>query len=433
MIHSKLKLHKLIKSLSLIIKSLRFEVIFRKLVSGIAFFKKVLIYTVNMVWALPCSILIVLIHPFLEIRLGSIWSGRIGHFIEDPAIYLTMINSQKKNSKKSIWLFYLNGEIANTHWVKMVSKQLFISPWVRYLFFFCSLLPLKKKICLELPSATGPGRDMILQKTEVKFSFSNDEEAFVKKWLRKYGWKDGEPFVCIHVRDSAYLEQNKVRGDDYSYHTYRDSEIETYMESIIFLINKGYWVFRMGKAANQSIPYKHLKLIDCPFLSDSNDMIDVWLSLNCHFYVSTSSGPVLWPAISKRPILFVNALPLIDGFYWTNRIWVPKHLIWRKSGKKLTLKEYFQYPLVRSDDYIRSGINVKSLSSSEILLAVKECEQRVSGTLIYDEIDINYQKTYWNTLSKIDQFNHSYSIAEINPMARAGKDWLRSLGYDFYN
>ena len=37
----------------------------------------------------------------------------------------------------------------------------------------------------------------------MKFLSSEEEQA--KVWLRSKGWEDGQKFVCILVRDDAYL------------------------------------------------------------------------------------------------------------------------------------------------------------------------------------------------------------------------------------
>lgn len=43
------------------------------------------------------------------------------------------------------------------------------------------------------------------EKTPIEFL--PEEELFAKNWLRKYGWKENEKFVCLLVRDSTYLKK----------------------------------------------------------------------------------------------------------------------------------------------------------------------------------------------------------------------------------
>ena len=48
-----------------------------------------------------------------------------------------------------------------------------------------------------------------------------------------------ENLVCLHVRDSGYKKDHKKKS-------YRNSNIKNYLELIKYLINKNYFVIRMG-------------------------------------------------------------------------------------------------------------------------------------------------------------------------------------------
>ena len=41
--------------------------------------------------------------------------------------------------------------------------------------------------------------------------------------MKKYGWTQGEKFICISVRDSAFFKEPQT-----SRHTYRNSNIEDF-------------------------------------------------------------------------------------------------------------------------------------------------------------------------------------------------------------
>lgn len=385
---------------------------------------------INVLWALPAAILLRFLKPFIQVKLGYIWGARIGHFIVDPAIYLNNIESTIYDSPV-VHLFYISGKPANLQWKKMISRRLIISPFVKYLTLYSSFLPNHNEYSLPVPSLSGDGYDMTLINSKVGFEFSNDEILLAKNWLYKRGWAEGEPFVCLHVRDSAYLETIAKRGEDYSYHSYRDTDISSYVDAIKYLLELGYWVIRMGKVAHERVPYNHKKLIDYPFSNDQSDLVDVWISANCRFYISTSSGPVMWPAIYGKPIVFVNALPLNAGLFWAYRIWVPKNLYWKNTGKSLTLSEYYLYSFGETDSYTEAGISISNLSPLEILLAVMECEQRISGIFLESRYDIAIQELYLQVSFNSPNFSKAYSNKNFNPNARAGTSWLKSKGIDF--
>src|SRR3954469_11778317 len=45
-------------------------------------------YGINSLWAVPAVLVLRGISRWIPVRMGSIYAGRIGHFVADPAIYL---------------------------------------------------------------------------------------------------------------------------------------------------------------------------------------------------------------------------------------------------------------------------------------------------------------------------------------------------------
>jgi putative glycosyltransferase (TIGR04372 family) len=286
---------------------------------------------------------------------------------------------------------------------------------------------------MALPSHTASGFDNILLKARVNFKFTPEEEGEAKAWLRLRGWKDQEPFVCLLARDSAYLTPTQEHlKNDFNYHNYRDSDIDTYNEAIQALLDKGYWVIRLGKVMHKPLSLDHPKVIDYPFVNDQKDLMDIWLPANCLFFISTSSGSVHVAGVYKRPIVFVNALPLVFGFFWANRIWVPKHLLWEDTHQPLTLKEHCEHSYGFAKNYQEAKIIIKDLSSAEITDAVMECEQRTVGTWVETEEDKARQRLFWDVLSTCPKFYNSTNSDYVHPEARAGKAWLASMTDAFF-
>lgn len=407
------------------------RVLKKKLLKSLYVLLDVILHSCNMVWALPCALLIRLVSPIWKIKMGYIDGARIGHFVGDSALYLNIVWSEG-NPQRTTYLFYVSDRVSNLHWAKMVRRNLFIAAWVRYIIFCNRLLPNHKQYYLPHPSTTGDGQFMGLLNSKTSFRFLPEEEEIAKEWMRRRGWADGEPFVCLHVRDSSYLTHSPLHGGDWFYHNYRDCDIDSFTEAVRYLIRKGYWVVRMGKIQHKPITYSNNKLIDFAFSDDKNDLVDIWLSANCRFYISTASGPVTLAAIYKVPMVFVNALPLLNSFMWRNRIWVPKHLIWEESGKPFTLKDYYLHDHLNLVEFNAMKITIRDLSPSEILSAVEECEERISGTFIDDEADISLQRLFWDATLATPQFLEAYSPDGIHPNARAGRAWLRSQGELFF-
>ena len=102
------------------------------------------------------------------------------------------------------------------------------------------------------------------------------------KWLEKFGFKVHEKFICLLVRDNAYLKKY-FKDENWDYHTYRNSDIQNYKLGIEWLISKGFWVIRMGKLNSQKLTINSKKFIDFPFVKEKSDLIDIWL-FAIHYY-----------------------------------------------------------------------------------------------------------------------------------------------------
>jgi putative glycosyltransferase (TIGR04372 family) len=275
----------------------------------------------------------------------------------------------------------------------------------------------------------------VFRKSSVRFKFLREEEVSAKAWLERRGWKEGEKFVCLFVRDSAYLAKDKlhssVSSKRWDYHNYRDSNIDTYADAVQALLDKGYWVIRMGKNVNKRLSVINHKLIDYPFVDDRDDLLDIWLTINCHFLISTATGLDVIPLIYEKPsTVFVNALPLLNCATSIRHLWVPKHLRWKQGGELLTLKEHCNHAYGLADEYEQKGISIQDLSSEEITFAVMECEQRLEETWVETEDARDRQLRYWEVFQSTPSFSkyHDY----IHPEARVGSAWLKSMRDEFF-
>lgn len=411
-------------------------ILHRKLLTALNKLPILSLFMLNAVWAVPAVLFIRIARPLVHVRMGTFWESRIGHFVVDPSIFLVR-HHLKLAKERTIDLFWFPERTCNEQWAKMVRRQLFVRWWVRYLVGFNKLIPGGASHDLPRPSATSSSTYNILARAEVCFKFTLEEEETAKAWLRRRGWRDGERFVCLLVRDSAYLSSHPLNsngdGERWSYHNYRDSDIDTYVEAIRALVDRGYWVIRMGKIMHKRLSLQHQRVIDYPFVDDQDDLMDIWLSVNCYFFISTASGPDSIPCIYGKPVVFVNALPLVLGVFWANRIWVPKHLRWQDSGNPLTLKEHCQHCYGQATEYEQARIAIMDLSPSEITAAVLECEQHTAGTWVETDEGRDRQRRYWDTLRSCPNFCSANNSNDIHPQARAGSAWLASVGDAFFD
>jgi len=380
------------------------------------------------VWALPVVLTIRMIRPWRTIRFGTIRSDRIGHFAADAGHQL---NGLQLQDKQFIDLYWLPRKTCNKFFARLVCRHLFVYWWVQPLDCWNRLIPGGGNHWR--PSTTTKSRDIngYLEKSKTFFTFLPEEDEKGKEWLRNRGWQDGEQFVCLLVRDSAYLDHSfKQKEGGWRYHDFRDSDISDYESAATWLADKGVWVLRMGKIMANPLKIKHRRIIDYSFELDKSDFLDVWLFANCKFCISTGCGPDAISDIYRRPLLLLNYIPLRDIFSWSNAIHFPKHLFWKSSGKHLNLSDYIKHSYLSSDEYHRAEIIVKDLTPEIILEAVQEMLSRLDGTWNDSEDDLERHELLWQTLRECPDYRKYHDF--INLEARVGSNWFRSIERNYF-
>jgi len=112
---------------------------------------------------------------------------------------------------------------------------------------------------------------------------------------------------------------------------------------------------------------------------------------------------------------------------------VPKTLIWQASGNPLSWRECLDAAVIQHrqelNDYSQLGVQLKDLSSEEILAAVKEKWQRLQGTWVDTEDDLRRHRQFWETFKSHPSFTEYHGW--VHPECRAGTTWLRSRDNGF--
>ena len=383
----------------------------------------------NAVWAIPCVLLLRLARPFVTIQICRIFSERIGHFVQDSSEHLAR---QFQENGRTIDLYYF-GEVSNEQWRKMVLRAglKVFGPWLQHVGDWNRIIP--GGTVHILPSSLTNSRDIhgFFAKSEIAIPFSEDETALAHSYLESKGWKQGEPFVCLLVRDSAYLQHYNLVGgiNNTSHHNYRDSDIQTYVPSMEWLAAQGVWVLRMGKLMETGITLDNARIIDYAFDPNKSDLLDIWLFANCTGVISTGSGLDMLAAVYGKQQLFVNILPVSNFWSWAQTIWVPKNLIWRKTGRSLTFMEYLQFSFVMTEDYSAAEIQIRDLSENEILEATQEFWQRITGAWHERPGEEAVQNRCWDYFKSMSNFSELHGWK--NPESRLGYSWLLSKGDTF--
>jgi putative glycosyltransferase (TIGR04372 family) len=136
------------------------------------------------------------------------------------------------------------------------------------------------------------------------------ENQQAQSTLKKFGVLPADKVVCLHVRDAEYLD--KLSRKDFSYHDYRDVDIQSYELAVKYLIDKGFKVIRIGVSSNQVLNIQTPSYLDMTQFSadDERALAEIYLIRNCVFYIGTTSGPASVAAAFDTPTLLVNTTPI---------------------------------------------------------------------------------------------------------------------------
>jgi len=325
----------------------------------------------------PILVFIRIFRSQYPVRIGTLFSSRMGHFVSDAGRYHAELSLP---NNRSHYLFWMPQRISNLQWEKMIRRNLYVSWWVYFLDRYNSIIPGG-----EQNSFSGT-RDLfgVIEKNKAPIPFLQDEDARVKDWLTSKGWKVGEPIVCFLVRDSAYLDQSPLtstngNSNHWRYHDYRDSDVANYEPAMQWLADQGVWVFRMGKIMHKPLSCHHPRIIDYPFLLDKDDLYDVWLFAHCALCVSTGTGIDAVSLVYRRPILSVDLIPIKHMWTMGDVTVLPKLLIDRATGSILSLNEYLLHSYQESEKYDLAGIDVVGNTSSHIMASVRDRWIKING------------------------------------------------------
>ncbi|HRR40609.1 MAG TPA: TIGR04372 family glycosyltransferase [Syntrophales bacterium] len=379
------------------------------------------------VWAIPGVLIIRCLRPWRTIRLGTFSYSRIGHFVADVG---HQWSARRQRSVHTIDLYWLPTTTCNTFWETMVRRNFPVHAWVHPLYRWNRIIP--GGAVHDRPSSTTGSRDIhgLLEKGSNTLPFLPEEDERGKAWLRQQGWRDGEPFVCLLVRDSAFLKADTLNDRrDWNYHSYRDSDIDAYVPAVEWLAEQDVWVLRMGKIAAKPIPIRHPRVVDYAFHPDRSDFLDIWLFAHCRLCISTGCGPDMVSDVYRRPLLLVNFLPLKYMFSWSQATHIPKTLIWKRTGLPLTWREHICHSYLETEQYDRAGIKMIDLTPEELRASFQETWQRLEGSLVETDADRLRNRRFWDILRSYCDFEDLHGW--IHPESRAGSVWLRSQGEAF--
>jgi putative glycosyltransferase (TIGR04372 family) len=381
--------------------------------------------------ALPFALLMVILFPWVEIYLVKLISSRIGHYSMNIELLLcAMAQPEHQNCKKEWVLFYQHSGAG------VCNKQLKLM-WQRILPFlpFPKIaMKADKIVALMLRSTCYHQRYEFFKQYEVssgnvdnqgllsahkpRLTFNAEELRLAKKMLKRLGIAKAA-FVCLLVRDSAYLDRMNP-DNDWSYHNCRDADVANYRDAALWLAEKGYYVLRMGKYTDKKFSVPHPRVIDYANHSLKSDFLDIYLAAHCRYFISTSSGLDGVAQIFRRPVLYTDVFPNIANIqFWYPAVLLQTKVIFdHQQNRYLTAFEVDKLFLNNRDTVrmLSNGrLELRNNTSAQILAAAKEMEARLTALEDNSPLQSQEQQLFIEQLRQrfLKHHGNKYQVAKV--------------------
>ena len=389
-------------------------------------------YLATYLIALPFVVFIRLARPFCLIRIDGLISSRLGHFVANTELYLCEKDegiNVPPNPYVDIF-YFADKVVCNVHLAKMWRRKLIIGP--RWL--LASIVRANKifpgwQPHVVFTDRSGLDKNNLLDKTAAHLIFTEDEERLGECNLDAMEIPKHAKFVCLNVRDSAYLTAN-LPDQNWSGHDYRDNSIENYLLMADALAARGFFVIRMGAKVSKKLVSRNPKVIDYATNGMRSEFMDIFLASKCAFAVSTGSGWDSLPEVFRRPIVYTNFVPIgLMHTFRTDFLSITKRHFSSKLNRDLTFREMFSNNVAfatTSIDYARQGIELIENTADEIRDVVLEMADRTDGIWSEREEDHDLQSRFWHLFHELAVAPTQNPLAHGELRSRVGAEFLRN-------
>lgn len=334
--------------------------------------------------------------PFITIRIGVLNSTRIGHLAANTEYWLR--KESRDPGPPGEWRVFVSlPRPANRQLQNMIKRRLRVveSALLEAVLNHARKCWPKLPVWLDL-SSVGPSDYELWSNTRPQLSFTPEESRRGVELLRTIGIPDGARFVCLAIRDKAYLNRH-MPNRSWAYHDYRDADIERCRAAAEWLASQGIWVLRMGAAVGNPFEAADPRVVDYAsrFRSDFGDL---YLLGHCKFFLGDTAG-IFWPAsILGVPTALTNVAPLTHLQPVPPAMLMPK--VYRRKGAAapLSYKEVVASGADRysqSEQFEAAGIELLENTPEDILGMVREMNARVDGAWASTPEDERLQDRFW--------------------------------------
>lgn len=343
------------------------------------------------------ALIIKAVAPFKRLRVGEIYSSRLGHLAMECEVYLSECDTGRYAGCFDLF-YFKDGKVANKTLAEMYCHKMRVSPLYSHILDAIRRFNLTSEHEVILNTRTVASvrdAECVMQQTYNHIEFDDTQTKKGFEGIKKLGLNPEKPHVCIFGRDSVFLKGAMPQYNDADMQEVRDMHIQTFSSCAEELLRMGYNVLRMGSAVKDPLQVNHPNFIDYSVSGKRTEFMDVYLSSKCRFFVGVQSGLMHIPMVFRIPCLSVNVVRLEIIHFCSPEDLAVFKLLWSKSEKRfLTVSEQIESGISRwrVERFANSDIEVIDNTEDEILEATKEMHARVEGTWQISEYDLELQK-----------------------------------------
>ncbi len=259
---------------------------------------------------------------------------------------------------------------------------------------------------------------------------TKDELNFYEILKKNTNYSEGQKIVTIHFRDEIYRNDKGRR-------MYRNSSIKNSYDAIKYLIQKGYYVIRVGNLSKDKFDFNNKNFLDYSFSELISEKLDLLLIKNSSFFIGTQSGLTEIAYLFNVPVMLLNMYQLFEGY--------PKKKCDRGLFKKIFFKEekislnefmnlspIYHNSLVHNLKFI-NNLDFQENESSEITSSIQTFESLYSYNNL-ESHSMDQQKFNQDLKKKIIEI-YNFNIENINKgsnVLNPSEESLKNIRYNFF-
>lgn len=357
-----------------------------------------------------------LVRPFRLIKIGYIHADRIGHFTTNTEVFLRRLQLGRLPAAMRLFVAPV---ACNAQLMTMYKRCLPIleSAFLSKAFRICE--PRFSKSPFYEPITTKSNEYEEFGGGRASLAFTPAEEERGRAALARLGIGPKDWFVCFHARDSAYLS-GSTPGKDWSYHDYRDCDVENFLDAAAYVAGLGGFAVRMGASVSKPLrPGLHPRIIDYA-VKHRDEFLDLYLVAKARFFIGSDTGLAQAATAFDVPIVNTNVPRIEWAAFRPQDIFIHKRLVDERLGRPLTFPEILARGhgfLTKTSHLVENKLRLIENSAEDILDATREMQERLSGTFQESAEDRERQRRY-RALFVPGTVCHAHQ-------SRIGRDFLR--------